>query len=108
MEVLKHELNTTDTYIKVDSTEAVIVDSHVQTMTLKVNISPVHYKLPLLYWIPKHHKNPYKTRFISNATNTTTTKISKCLTSSLTEIKSHVSKYCKKVLKIQASIYIDQ
>ena len=98
MEVLKQELHAPDTYIKVDSTEASIVERHVKTgIDLKLNITPDYHKLPVLYWIPKLHKNPYKTRFISNATNTTTTSISKCLTSCLTEIKSHVKKYCTKV-----------
>ena len=50
-----------------------------------------------MYWLPKLHKTPYKTRFISNATKTTTTSISKYLTSCLTEIKAHVHRYCSKV-----------
>ena len=39
-----------------------------------------HSKLPTLYWLPKLHKRPYKSRFIAN--------------SSLTAIKNHVIKYC--------------
>ena len=27
-----------------------------------------HSKLPTLYWLPKLHKRPYKSRFIANST----------------------------------------
>ena len=95
---MRHELDSTGTYCKENYTEDSIVVRHVQTCSdLKIEITPDHHKLPILYWLPKLHKNPYKTRFISNATNTTTTNISKCLTSCLTEIKKHVVRYCKKV-----------
>ena len=98
MNVLKQELDTTDTYVKLSSTESVIVNRHISTCEdLKVSINPDQHKLPFLYWLPKLHKNLYKTRFISNATNTTTTNISKLLTSCLTELKSHVHRYCSKV-----------
>ena len=52
--------------------------------------------VPLLYWLPKLHKNPYKARFIANSSSCTTTELFKLLTSCLTTIKN-VIKYCKKV-----------
>ena len=50
-----------------------------------------------MYWIPKLHKQPYKSRFIANSSSCTTTNISKLLTSCLTAVKTHVKRYCDKV-----------
>ena len=76
------------------------MDHHVTTCKdLNIDIDPDQNKLPFIYWLPKLHKTPYKTRFTSNSTNTTTTNVSKCLTSCLTEIKSHVNRYCSKCMK---------
>ena len=56
-----------------------------------------HSKLPTLYWLPKHHKRPYKSRFIAYSSACTTTELSILLTSCLTAIKNHVIKYCRTV-----------
>ena len=56
-----------------------------------------HSKLPTLYWLPKLHKRPYKSRFIANSCACTTTELSILLTSCLTAIKNHVIKYCTAV-----------
>ena len=47
-----------------------------------------HSKLPTLYWLPKLHKWPYKSRFIANSSACTTTELSILLTSCLTAIKT--------------------
>ena len=44
-------------------------------------------KLPTLYWLPNHHKRPYKVRFIANSNTCTNTIWSKLLTSCLTAVK---------------------
>ena len=56
-----------------------------------------HSKLPTLYWLPKLHKRPYKSRFIAYSSACTTTELSILLTSCLTAIKNHVIKYCTTV-----------
>ena len=56
-----------------------------------------HSKLPTIHWLHKLHKRPYKSRFIANSSSRTTTVLSILLTSSLTAIKNHVTKYCTKV-----------
>ena len=56
-----------------------------------------HSKLPTLYWLPKLHKRPYKSRFIANSSACTTTELSILLTSCLFAIKNHVIKYCTTV-----------
>ena len=58
-----------------------------------------HSKLPTLYWLPKLHKRPYKSRFIANSTAGTTTELSIFLTSCLTAIKTmslNVAQQCMK------------
>ena len=55
-----------------------------------------HSKLSTLYWLPKLHKRPYKSRFIANSSACTTTDLCILLTF-LTVIKKHVIKYCTTV-----------
>ena len=50
-------------------------------------------KLPTFYWLSKLHKNPFKSRFISNSSHCSTTILSKHITSTLTVVKDHVIKY---------------
>ena len=59
-------------------------------------------KLPTLYWLPKLHKRPYKSRFIANSSACTTTELSILLTACLTAIKNHVIKqqFMKEMVKI--------
>ena len=54
-------------------------------------------KLPTIYWLPKLHKRPYKSRFIANSSACTATELSILSTSCLTAIKNHVIKYCTTV-----------
>ena len=58
-----------------------------------MGISENQEKLPTLYWLPKLHKRPYKSRFIANYSSCTTTELSKLLTSCLTAVKNHLNKY---------------
>ena len=44
-----------------------------------------------MYWLPKLHKRPYKARFITNSS--TTTELSKLLTSCRIVVKSQVTSY---------------
>ena len=59
----------------------------------KSNIKIDKLNLPTFYWLPKLHKNPYKSRFLSNSSHCSTTILSKYITSALTTIKDHVIKY---------------
>ena len=64
-----------------------------------------HSKLPTLYWLPKLHKRPYKSRFIANSSGCTTTELSILLTSCLTAIKNHFIKYCTTVYERNGKNY---
>lgn len=97
VKTLTNELSHTKAYTKVNSPERAIVSDHInKCKTLGLDIFINQEKLPTMYWIPKLHKNPYKSRFIANSTSCTTTNISKLLTSCLTKIKDHVQLYCDK------------
>ena len=58
-----------------------------------------HSKVPTLYWLPKLHKGPNKSRFIANSSACTITELSILLNSCLTAIKNHAIKYCTTVYK---------
>ena len=79
--------------------ETSIFDRHRCHMAAKFGlfVDEDHSKLPTLYWLPKLHKQPYKSRFIANSSACTTTELSILLTSCLTAIKNHVIKYCTTV-----------
>ena len=65
---------------------------HIDTLT-KINVKIDKCELPTFNWLPKLHKNPFKSRFISNSSHCSTTIISKHITSALTAVKDHVIKY---------------
>ena len=63
-----------------------------------------HSKLLTIYWLPKLHKRPYKSRFIANTSSCTTTELSILLTSCLTVIKNNVINYCTTVYERNGKI----
>ena len=92
VEVLKEELNITSTYVTAQLTKDNLLLRHIDTLT-KSSIKIDKLDLPTFYWLPKLHKNPYKSRFISNSSHCSTTILSKHITSALTAVKEHVIKY---------------
>ena len=90
IDVLKDELNSTRTYVPAQLTKEKLLLRHIDTLT-KSNIKID--KLPTFYLLPKLHKNPYKSRFISNSTHCSTTILSTRITSALTAVKDHFIKY---------------
>ena len=83
--------------LKLDETS--IVDRHRCQMAAKFGlfVDEDHSKLPSLYWLPKLHKQPYKSHFIANSSACSATELSIVLTSCLTAIKNHVTRYCTTV-----------
>ena len=86
----KHALSTAKTYEHNRLDESSIVDRHRCHMAAKFGlfVDEDHSKLPTLYWLPKLHKRPYKSRFIGNSSACTTTELSILLTSCLTLLGS--------------------
>ena len=87
----KEEMNSTSTYVPAQLTKDKLLLRHIDTLT-KSNIKIDKLDLPTFYWLPKLHKNPYKSRFISNSSHCSTTT-SKHITSALTAVKDHVITY---------------
>ena len=92
MDVLKGELNSTSTYVPAQLTKDKLLLHHINNLA-KINVKIEKCELRTFYWLPKLHKNPYKSRFISNSSHCSTTILSKHITSALTAVKDHVIKY---------------
>ena len=65
---------------------------HINSLT-KIDVKIDKCELPTFYWLPKLHKRPHKSRFISNSSHCSTTILSKHITSALTAVKDHIIKY---------------
>ena len=59
----------------------------------KMEVRIDQWGLPTFYWLPKLHKSPYKSRFISKSGHCSTTILYKHITSALIAVKYHVFKY---------------
>ena len=64
-----------------------------------VGVDEDQERLQTFYWLPKLHKQLYKSRVIANSSSCKTTELSELLTSCLTTVKNHVIKYCEKSMK---------
>ena len=98
---LKQEHDTAKTYEHILLDERSIIDRLRCHMAAKfgVFVDEDQSKLPTLYWLPKLHKRPYKSRFIANSSSCTTPELLIILTSCLISIKNHVIKYCETVFE---------
>ena len=96
---LEQDLSNAKTYEHNRLDETAIVDRHRCHMAAKFRlfVDNDQRTLPALYWLPKLHKWPYKSRFIAKFSTCTTTELSILLTSCLTSIKNHVIIYCTTV-----------
>ena len=69
---------------------------HIDTFA-KIYVKIDKCELPTFYRLPKLHKNPFKSRFISNSRHCSTPVLSKHITSALTAVQDHVIKYSETV-----------
>ena len=55
-----------------------VVNGHCNHLALKfsVCVKERQDRLPMMYWLPKVHKIPYKSRFIANSSSCTTAELS--------------------------------
>ena len=76
-----------------------LIDTHKDVIerNFNIKISEENSSIPLLFWIPKLHKNPVKSRFIAGASKCTTKQLSKEVTLCLTTIRNHFRKYCNTI-----------
>ena len=96
---IKRELSGTKANEQTSEKEKSVSNNHIfhNATRFAVSVNEDQERLSTFYWLPKLHKNPYKTRFIANSSSCTTTELSKLLTPCLTTIKKHVIKYYEKV-----------
>ena len=98
IDILRKEIISTKTYNSTDLTEKEIIKNHINACNkFDVKLDTTVQNVPTIYWIPKLHKSPYKSRFIANSISCSTKQLSILLTSCLTLIKSHWKKYCDTV-----------
>ena len=64
-----------------------------------------HSKLPTLYWLPKLHKQPYKSRFINNSSGCTTTELSIFLTFASLQLKTMSLNIAQQLMKEMVKNY---
>ena len=89
---MKGELNSTSTYVPAQLTKYQLLVHHINILT-KIDVKIDKCELPTFSWLPKLHKRPYKSRFISNSSHCSTAILSKHITSDLIALKDHVIKY---------------
>ena len=108
---LKRELVDTNAYkLQPSLSEKVIVDGHsghtvIQPYIFGVKAKGNQEKVPMLYWLPKLHKKPYKVRFIANSSSCTTTELSKLLTLCLIAVKNMSSSIVKRYMRNPVKSY---
>ena len=76
--------NTTDTYNSVINSSADTIISVINDLKSKFGIHDVNienYCLPHMYWLPKMHKSPIKTRFIIASPKSSIKPLSRAITS---------------------------
>ena len=92
-ECLQRELDLDDSISKSTyqrtafSKDEILANHHSVLSSFAIDNFGKDTDLPLLYWIPKLHKDPYKQRFIAGSSSCSTKPLSKLLTSILTTIK---------------------
>ena len=87
-----------NTYTLSHLCEEDIIDANVKALgNFNISVPSEDRTIPLIYWLPKMHKNPYKERFIAGSRHCTTKTISRTLTKILTVIKDGLCRYCNKI-----------
>ena len=100
-QVLLEELNINatneNTYEKVtNKTEEQIIKTHITNLKkFKHTIDVEMKKLPLMYWIPKIHKTPTKSRFIVAGVKCTVKPLAKSITTVLKKFYEQIENYNK-------------
>jgi hypothetical protein len=84
-----------ETYKPTNLTEPQIIERHNKKLS-SYNLAQKdeNQTLPLIYAIPKMHKNPYKFRFISGAKRSSTKQLAVILLNALKVIRTHFHNYC--------------
>ena len=107
---LQQELRDSKAYEQTSAEDKSVINHRIfQNATrIGVSVDEDQESLPTFYWLPKLHKQPYKSRLIANSSSCTTTKLSKLLTSCLTIMNIMLLNTVKKSLKGAVKIFFGQ
>ena len=67
--------------------------------TMDILVPNEMMQLPTMYWLPKLHKNPYGSRFITASNKCTTKPLSGILTACLSTVITHFKEYCNGIFR---------
>ena len=83
------------TYLKTTKSSDTIVRNHSTFLkrNFNINISDKNKQLPHMYWLPKLHKTPSKSRFIVAATHCSVKPLSKAVTAALKLLYKQIESY---------------
>ena len=89
------EANGNAVYSPLHHTENQLISEHeLQSSNFGVDVTAENKTLPIIYGIPKLHKNPYKFRFIAGACKSSVKPVSLVLTRILKQLKTWFHRYC--------------
>ena len=71
-----------------------IIDDHAKEIGTKHPIDLEDMKLPYMYWLPKHHKQPVGSRFVVSGSHCTMKKLSQDISKALRIIQKSVGFHC--------------
>ena len=94
----QNSTNAGNTYLQINKNPDNIINNHANVLKKKFNISidNDNKKLPHMYWLPKLHKIPSKSRFIVAATNCSVKPLSKAVTAALKLLYKQIESYHQK------------
>ena len=86
-----------DTYTRIRDSEELLCSKLKEEMLRKfqITVPDQNLKLPILYWIPKFHKNPIKFRFIAGSKDKVLTILESEVQKILDLIENHFRNYCE-------------
>ena len=99
MKVLYEEIGATgdenETYLRSIESENAIVNRQINGLDpTNIKVPNSDHKLPFIYWIPKFHKTPVKSRYIVSSAVCATKKLASMISKSLKLIMKGRKKYC--------------
>ena len=106
LEVLQEELNS-DHFEDSNTDKDAIISNYSQFLKVNYNLdtTAVPPSLPFIYWIPKFHKIPTGTRFITSGRGTVINLLSKKLTIGLKHLLNIEKNYCSNKYKYTGKRY---
>ena len=89
------------TYVPCHKSLQNIISEHQEVLVnnFSIKCKEVNLSIPRLFWIPKLHKNPYKSRFIAGAKQCSNKQLSVIVNSGFQVVREQFRKYCLAIEK---------